>query len=106
MDREEHRARGPAVRLIVASTVVFVLVGCFLPATLPGQGGGEPPPQTVVYDVCTVLFWADTLFLTPTVSDWVRLPVNLLTSALWGLLAGAALCGLVCRPRRGRRAAP
>ena len=92
----EPRSRGPILRprLLLACVAAFLLLGMFLPATIPGQGSGEPRPSVFTYDVCTALFWIDTLFLPASVPDWIGITVNLLTCVLWGVVVGLLACWL------------
>ena len=90
-----HRWRVPAL-----TVAAFILLGLFLPLFQPGFRAGEKRPVSVVSAVCSVLFWADTLLLPRAARGSVKIPVNLLTSAGWGLVVGLLL-SLV---RRGARA--
>ena len=55
----------------------------------------------VVGAVCSVLLWADTLLLPRGTRDSVGIPVNLLTSAGWGLGIGLLLSRVRRRRSRG-----
>jgi hypothetical protein len=50
--------------------------------------------------MCDLLFWLDTFLLPSNSSDWVRIPANVVTSALWGVVLGGAVCLLALRPDR------
>ena len=71
-----------------------VLVGVVLPAVMPALPPESRPRRMFRVDASKVLCWVDALFLPPGTSDAVRIPANVATSALWGLLVGLALVRL------------
>ena len=78
-------------KVVLSAVVVFVLLGVFLPAALPATMGGQAEPNTPVRVICRVLFWIDTIFLPRGTWDGVRIPVNLLTCVVWGLVVGLSV---------------
>jgi hypothetical protein len=79
-------------RVILGYVCLITLVGCILPALLPGRDGGDPPPGGAADTVLAVLFWLDAFLLPPGTPDAVRLPANIFTCALWGAAIGVAHC--------------
>jgi len=79
-------------RFVLKTVVAFVVVGMVLPAMLPVLPPDQRPPRMIRIDMSKVLFWIDTLVLPAGTSDAIRIPANLATTALWGLVVGLVLC--------------
>jgi len=80
--------------VVVWTTLAVVLMGVVLPAVMKVLPPVSHPRRMFRVDASKVLCWVDALFLPPGTSDAVRIPANVATTALWGLLVGVLIVRL------------
>ena len=71
----------------------FVVVGAFLPTFLPGRSFDERPPASTLRSVCEILYWLQERLPRGT-PDSIRIPVGLVSLALWGTACGLLYLGV------------
>jgi len=83
-----------ARRVITAFVAAFVVIGGVLPSLLPAYDGHSGPTHSKLQPICNALYFIQNMLPTGT-SDTIRIPVGIVSLALWGL--ASALLFLLLR---------